>query len=185
MRRNHWILAIAILTLTVTISCGGGGGGGSTGGGTTIVAADFTPAVATPGANTVSALGSASSNIVTLSVMVTGTSGVYGASFDLVFDPSVAEFAGWSPGNLLETGGMQVTYQVNANQAGRVIVGVARTSGAGVDAGVSTALIQLRLRAIHEGTSSVRFENADLLNANNPPTEIVGISFSGGTMTAN
>ena len=31
----------------------------------------------------------------------------------------------------------------------------------------------------------IRFENADLLNANNPPTEIVGIQFTGGTMTAN
>jgi len=188
MRRIHWTVAVTILSLTlaVTISCGGGGGGdSSTGGGTTIVAADFTPLDLNPGANTVSAQGSASSNIVTLSVMVTGTSGVYGASFDLVYDPAVAEFAGYSPGNLLETGGQQVTYQVNAQQAGRVIVGVARTTGVGVNAGVSTALIQLRLRAIHAGASQIRFENADLLNANNPPTEIVGIAFTGGTLTAN
>ena len=132
MRRIHWTVAIAILTLTVTISCGGGGGDSSTGGGSTIVAADFTPTDLNPGANTVTVQGSASSNIVTLSAMVTGTAGVYGASFDLVFDPGVAEFAGHSPGNLLETGGQQVTYQVNAQQAGRVIVGVARTTGVGI-----------------------------------------------------
>ena len=88
MRRIHWTVAIAILTLAMTISCGGGGGDSPAGGGTTIVAADFTPTTLNPGANTVSALGSANSNIVTLSVMVTGTSGVYGASFDLVYDPS-------------------------------------------------------------------------------------------------
>ena len=185
MRRIHWTVAIAILTLAMTVSCGGGGGDDSIGGGSDIVAADFTPTDLNPGANTVSALGSSSSNIVTLSVMVTGTAGVYGAAFDLVYDPGVVEFAGWSPGNLLETGGQQVTYQVNANQAGRVIVGVARTTGAGIDAGVSTALIQLRLRATSSGTSPIRFENADLLNSNNPPTEIVGIAFTGGTLTAN
>ena len=70
-------------------------------------------------------------------------------------------------------------------EPGRVIVGVARTTGVGVDAGVSTALIQLRLRAIRSGTATIRFENADLLNSNNPPTEIVGIAFTGGTLTAN
>jgi len=102
-----------MLTLTVTISCGGGGDSGPTGGGTTIVAADFTPTELNPGANTVSALGSSSSNIVTLSVMVTGTAGVYGASFDLVYDPDVVEFAGYSPGNLLENGGQQVTAQID------------------------------------------------------------------------
>jgi hypothetical protein len=149
------------------------------------VAADFTPSDSNPGANTVSVMGSASSNIVTLNVMVTGTAGVYGAGFDLVFDPTMAEFAGYSPGNLLETGGQQVTYQINALQPGRVIVGVARTTGTGIDAGVSTALIQLRLRAKQAGTTEVRFENADLLNANNPPSEIVGIAFAGGTLTAN
>jgi hypothetical protein len=186
MRRKNWTVALAILTLTVTISCGGGGGGDSpTGGGTTIVAADFTPTELNPGANTVSALGSSRSNIVTLSVMVTGTAGVYGASFDLVYDPTVAEFAGYSPGNLLESGGQQVTYQVNAQQAGRVIVGVARTTGVGIDAGVSTALIQLQLRATSAGASAISFQNADLLNSNNPPTEIVGIAFTGGTLTAN
>jgi hypothetical protein len=97
----------------------------------------------------------------------------------------VVEFAGWAPGNLLETGGQQVTYQVNAQQSGRVIVGVARTTGVGIDAGVSTALIQLRLRATSAGTSAISFQNADLLNSNNPPTEIVGIAFTGGTLTAN
>jgi len=185
MRRIHWTVAIAILTLAMTISCGGGGGDSPGGGETNIFAADFTPTDLNPGANTVSALGSSSSNIVTLSMMVTGTSGVYGASFDLVYDPDVAEFAGWSPGNLLETGGQQVTYQVNAQQSGRVIVGAARTTGVGIDAGVSTALIQLRLRVTAAGVSQIRFENADLLNSNNPPTEIVGIAFTGGTLTAN
>jgi hypothetical protein len=35
------------------------------------------------------------------------------------------------------------------------------------------------------GTSQVRFERADLLNANDPPTAIGGIGFDGGTLIAN
>jgi hypothetical protein len=186
MRRFHWILIA--LFLTVTVSCGGGSGGGGVtggGGGSTIYAGSFTPAEPNPGANSVSLMGSASSNIVTLAVNVTGTNDVFGGSFDLVYDPTMAEFANWAAGSLLESGGHQVSYQVNAQQAGRVIVGVSRTTiGAGADAGISTALVQLRLRVIEAGSSSVRIENADLLDSQNPPGPIAGIAFSGGTLSA-
>jgi len=183
MSRIHWTVVIAIMTLALTLACGGGGGNVPT---HEIIEtgdlADFTPADPNPGANSVSVQGSVTTNIAMLSVMVTGTAGVYGASFDLIFDPDIAEFAGYAPGNLLEAGGQQVVYQVNAQQAGRVIVGVARTTGTGIDAGVSTALIQLRLRVKRLGVSQVRFEGAELLNSNNPPTEIVGIGFSKRTV---
>ena len=184
MSRIHWTVVIAIMTLALTLACGGGGGNVPT---DEIIRtgelADFTPANPNPGVNSVSVQGSVTTNIAILSVMVTGTAGVYGVSFDLIFDPDIAEFAGYAPGNLLEAGGQQVVYQVNARQAGRVIVGVARTTGTGIDAGVSTALIQLRLRVKEPGVSQVSFEKAELLNSNNPPTEIVGIEFTGGTLT--
>lgn len=184
MSRIHWTVVIAITTLALTLACSGGGGNVPT---DEIIEpgelADFTPANPNPGANSVSVQGSVTSNIAVLSVMVTGTAGVYGASFDLIFDPDIAEFVGYLPGNLLEAGGQQVVYQVNAHHAGRVIVGVARTTGTGIDAGVSTALIELRLRVKRLGVSPVSFEGAELLNSNNPPTEIVGIGFTGGTLT--
>jgi hypothetical protein len=63
---------------------------------------------------------------------------------------------------------------------------VARTTGIGIDSGVSTALIQLRLRVKQRlGVSQIRFESADLFHSNDPPTEIVGIEFFGGTLTVN
>lgn len=189
MSRSWGILSTVVMGVVLTLACGGGGGGdvvSGGGGGSTIVAASFTPEIASPGANNVSTVGSPNSNIVTVTVMVTGTSDVYGASFDLVFDPTVAEFVGWSPGTLLESGGRQVSYQVNSQLPGRVVVGASRTQPiGGADAGVSTGLIQLRLRANRAGTTSVRFENADLLDSQNPPQDIGGIQFSGGTLVAN
>lgn len=184
MSRNRWTAVIAIMTLALTLACGGGGANVPTDEITkTGDIAHFTPADPNPGANSVSLQASIATNIATLSVMVTGTAGVYGASFDLIFDPDIVEFAGYAPGNLLEADGQRVVYQINADQAGRVIVGVARTTGAGIDAGVSTMLIRLHLRVRQLGVSQISFERAELLNSNNPPTEIVGIGFTGGTLT--
>ena len=188
MRRIHALLAIAIvLALTGSTSCGGGGdSGASTNGGNTIYAGSFTPANPTPGANSVALAGSSNQNIVTLAVNVAGTNDVSGAAFDLTFDPAKAEFAGWSPGLLLEQGGHQVTYQMNSQQAGRVIVGVSRTTaGTGADAGIATPVVLLRMRVIGSGSSQIGFTNADLLNSATPPGAKSGISFSGGTLVSN
>jgi len=188
MRRTHALLAIAIvLALVGSTSCSGGGDtAASTGGGNTIYSGAFTPANPTPGANSVALSGSSNQNIVTLAVNVAGTDDVSGAAFDVTFDTSKAEFAGWSPGQLLEQGGHQVTYQLNSQQPGRVIVGISRTTlGSGADAGIATPVVLLRMRVIGSGSSQVGFSNADLLNSANPPAAKSGISFSGGTLVSN
>lgn len=184
MRRFQWATVPLILAVAASVSCGGGGDS-STGGSTTIYAGGFTPAEPNPGANSVSMFGSASSNIVTLAVNVAGTNDLSGASFDVTFDPAMAEFVNWSAGQLLEQGGHQVVYQLNSQQAGRVIVGISRTTvGTGANAGIPTAIILLRMRVTRAGSSTIAFENADLLNSGNPPAAKQGISFSGGTLTA-
>jgi len=188
MRRIQALLAIPmVLAVAASISCGGGGDSPSgTNNNTTIYSGTFAPDDPNPGANSVALSGSSNQNIVTLAVNVSGTNDVSGAAFDVTFDANKAEFAGWSPGLLLEQGGHQVAYQLNSQQAGRVIVGVSRTTvGAGASAGIATPLVLLRLRAIGAGNSPIGFSNADLLNAANPPATKSGISFSGGTLSAN
>jgi hypothetical protein len=188
MRRIHALLTIAtVLALAGSTSCGGGGDAApSTDGGNTIYSGSFTPDNANPGANAVALGGQGSQNIVTLAVNVAGTNDVSGAAFDLTFDPSKAEFAGWSPGLLLEQGGHQVTYQLNSQQSGRVIVGVSRTTvGSGANAGIATPVVLLRMRVIGSGNSQIGFANADLLNSASPPGAKSGISFSGGTLVSN
>jgi hypothetical protein len=191
MRRFNVSMIVLVLATTVLFSCGGGGGDksdvtGGGGGGSTILAGTFTPTTPSPGANTVSMSGSGTSNIMTLAVNVSGTNDVFGASFDVVYDPTMIEFVNWTTGRLLEAGGHQVTYQVNAQQAGRVVVGVSRTTlGTGASAGVATPLINLQFRLNEPGTSQVAFERAALLNTMDPPQSIGGIAFSGGTLAAN
>jgi len=186
MRRLRLLTILLILATAASVSCGGGGdsapGGG---GGTTIYSGSFTPDNANPGANTVSVAGSGNTNIVTLWINVSGTNDVSGAAFDVNFDPTMVQYAGWSPGQLLEQGNHQVTYQLNSQQSGRVIVGVSRTTaGTGANATVATPIIVLQFRVTRAGSSSLGFENADLLNSANPPVAKSGISFSGGTLTA-
>ena len=189
------IPSLLLVLLAVSLACGGSGG--ATGnavpgppGGSGNVAGDFTPDAQNPGANTVYTTGTpgsgANAALVTLHVFVNNTSDVFGASFDMTYDSSRAQFVNWSPGELLEFGGQSVTYQVNATQPGRVVVGVARTSGGvGVTSTGATRLINLTIRATQAGSSAVRLDNADLLGSQNPPQAKPGVAFFGGTLTAN
>ena len=194
MRYAH---LFTVLFVSIALACGGGGSGDSSGGvvgggggGSSNVAGSFTPGAQNPGANTVYLTGTtgsgANNSLVTLHVNVSNTSDVFGASFDVQYDPTMAQFVNWGAGDLLEFGGQSVAYQVNATQPGRLVVGVARTSG-GV--GVTTTgvrrLIDLTLRVTRAGNSQVAFLNASLLDSQNPPQTKQGISFFGGTLSAN
>ncbi|HXV75659.1 MAG TPA: cohesin domain-containing protein [Candidatus Polarisedimenticolaceae bacterium] len=181
---------LPLLLVTSLVACGGGGEtsglSGGPGGGSGILAGNFTPDNPDPGANTVSIHGSSNTNIVTLNVTVTGVTDVFGASFDVTYDPTMTEFVNWSPGSLLESNNQQVSYQINSQQAGRLVVGVARTTpSGGANAGISTGLVKLLFRVTQAGASQVRFERAGLLNSADPPQSIGGIVFAGGTLTAN
>ena len=163
-------------------------GGTSESGSTTNYAGSFVPDAQNPGANTVYMTGAAgtgsNANLVTLHVYINNTSDVYGASFDLTFDPSMAEFVNWTAGQVLEFGSQSVSYQINASTPGRVVVGVARTSGGvGVTVPDAEVLIHLTLRVTDAGSSSVSFQNPALLNSQNPPQPKTGVTFFGGTLT--
>lgn len=183
-----------IIMVAAALGCSGGGEGaasvvGGGGGGSTTVAGFFSSADPSPGANTVSTTGTSgsggSANLVTLNVNVTGTNDVFGAAFDLQFDPAMAEFVNWTAGNLLETGGQNVTYQVNATQPGQVVVGASRTGGtSGTNAAGTVTLIRLTLRVTQAGSSLVTLENGALYGSQSTQA-MPGIAFSGGTLAAN
>jgi hypothetical protein len=175
------------LVIACLLGCGGGGSGD--GGPSNNYAGSFTPDTQSPGANTVYTTGTSGSgsnaSLVTVNVIVNDTADIYGASFDVTFDPSKAQFVNYSAGELLEFGGQSVSYQVNATTPGRLVVGVARTSGGlGVTVTDARILIRLTLRVTDAGASAVRFGNPALLNSQNPPTPKSGIAFFGGTLTA-
>jgi len=174
-----WVLLVAV------VGCGGGGSSPSP---ASNFAGSFTPDAQNPGANTVYMTGTpgagSNASLVTLHVYVNDTSDVFGASFDLSFDPAMAQFVNWTAGQVLEFGGQSVSYQINASTPGRVVVGVARTSGGiGVTVPDAQALVHLTLRVTDVGSSSVQFTNPALLNSQNPPQPKTGVTFFGGTLT--
>ena len=189
----RWYIATpTLICLVVAVSCGGGGAAESPipedPGGTTTLAAGFTPEQDSPGDGTVAmALGGASGNLVTIEVNVTGVDDVFSADFDVTFDPDRAEFVNWSDGTLLESGGASTDYFLTATQPGSIIVGATRTGGAsgGVEVGSSQTLIHLVFRVTETGASTVAFQGGDLLDSQNLPQPIPGLSWHGGTLTGN
>jgi hypothetical protein len=184
---------LGLLVLATTLACGGGGDSGTDrgvfndSGSSNNLAADMTPDEPNPGSDDVSVetVGT-SGNLVTVAFTVTDTSDVFGAAFDVVFDPSMIEFAGWSPGRLLEHSGETAAYQVSSAVAGTVVVGASRQGSAtGSTASGTERLVELTFRSIAAGASGLTFRNSVLLNSQSPPQTIGGISWHGGTFTAN
>ncbi len=143
----------------------------------------FVPALASPAPQNVSvAAAAAADDSMTLAVNVTepGAS-VFGAAFDVVFDPTVIEFIGWDPGSVLEADGGTATYLVQSDP-GRVEVGASLQGGQGAGVPGTRPLILLTFRLLEEGNSGLEFENASLLDDGPPlPQPISGLSWFGGT----
>jgi len=184
---------LGLLVLASTLACGGGGDSGTDrgvfndSGGSNNLAGDMTPDESNPGSGDVSVETSGTSgNLVTVAFTVTDTVDVYGAAFDVVFDPSMIEFASWSPGRLLEHSGETASYQISSAVTGSVVVGASRQgSTTGANASGTERLVELTFRTIAAGSSTLTFQNSVLLNSQSPPQNIAGISWHGGTFTAN
>ncbi len=176
---------VLVVLASVAVACGGGGGG-STGG---VVgpsggplSATFIPDQPSPGNQTVAmAAGSASGDAFTVLVNVTGVSDVYGAAFDVDFNPSYVDYVGYSAGSLLEQGGVVVNYTVASPQAGSVVVGASRTGNVpGVDVTTSQTLVRLTFRVKTQGSFPLTFGNAALLDSGVHP--VAGLIWYGGSL---
>ncbi len=156
-------VAVASFLLAAASAACGGGGDGSTAGviEPATVAASFVADQPTPGAHTVSmASGASAGDEVVVRIDVTGQDGVWGAAFDVHFNPSYVEYVSYSAGNLLEQSGAFVTYTVQepAGSSGLVVVGVSLT-GTTPPVGTTTTrtLVNLRFRVKTQGTFPLSF----------------------------
>ncbi len=122
---------------------------------------------------------STSGNIVALAVNVTEMPDVHSAAFDLAFDSTAVEYTGHGPGSLLEQGGNVPTYQVSV-QAGRIVVGVARSGNTPSGTGSTEVLIELTFRVMGAGSFPLEFQNMQLLDSAQTP--IGGIDWSAGAV---
>lgn len=179
-----------LLALVFALGCGGGGddsgiGGGS--GGSNNLTANLIPEEPGPGSGSVSMQpGALSGNLVVIECTVTDANDVFGAAFDVTFDPTTAEYVSWAAGDLLEQGGQTVAYQVTNSAPGRLVVGASRAgSASGSTASGNRVVIELTFRVIAPGSSDVNWDNASLLDAQSPPQAISGVNWYAARFVAN
>jgi hypothetical protein len=174
---------IILSVVATTVACGGGGEGG----GGNVVTSNLTPSFVSDqvdaGGGIVSMTeDSVVGDVITIGILVTDAEEIYGAAFDLAYDPTVATFQGWAPGTLLEQGGNPPNYTVDAPRAGTVVVGASRTGNVpGVIAGGRT-LIRLTFKVLQPGNARLSFRSASLTDSRIPPEEIPGLSWFGGSL---
>lgn len=181
--------SVLVIVLVAGAACGGSSGDPvpGPGGGSSNLVAGFTPDQPSPGADTVALHeGASTDDIVTVRVAVTDVGGIFGAAFDLTYDPGRASFVNWTSGTLLEQGGHTPSYQVDGRTPGQVVVGASRQGSApAVDAVGTVPLIELRFRVTQAGTSQIAFQSPDLLDDQLQPQPIPGIQWFGGTLVGN
>lgn len=170
---------MAVLVLAALGTARGGAGSASP----ARVSAGFAPEKAKQGSNAVTmAEDSRSGDLVTIRVNGPGAVTVYGAAFDVAYDPSGADYIGWSKGTLLEQGGNAPNYTVALPQNGTVVVGVSRTGSTGAAAS-GQPIVSLTFRVRRSGAFPLAFRNAALYDSQNPPQPIAGISWLAGSLT--
>jgi hypothetical protein len=156
-------LSIALLAaVALCTSCSSGGGGGVI---PEPVDALFSPdAPAPPAASVTLQAGAATDDVVALEVAITGVSGVFSVTFDLVFDAAHAVYLGADEGAFLGSDGAESELLVSPGP-GRLIVGLSRVQDGvdgvpDLDAPGSELLLTLRFRVARAGTSRVDFDPA-------------------------
>lgn len=175
-----------ILALVAAPACGGGGGESDPGGSPTPIAASFAPDQSSPGSNTVAlAEGSKANDIVTVNVTLTGTSGVYGTAFEVVYDATHTSYVGFAPGTVFEQGGVATQYQITASPGAtppRIVIGISRTGSSGTNVSGTKVVVGLQFRVKQTGVFPMTIENAVVYDSQSTPQPIPGIAWYAGAV---
>ena len=177
---------VLLLALGVAPACGGGGGSAlDVGGSPSPLSASFVAEQPTPGAKTVSMLQASKSNdVVSVYVTLSDTSGVYGTAFEVAFDTAGAAYLGFTHGAAFEAGGGTPAYTVDGStNPGRIVVGVARTSGTTTNIVGSKAVLVLQFRVKQAGAFPVTLQNGIVYDGQVPPQPIASIQWFAGAIT--
>lgn len=176
-----------ILALVTAPACGGGGGADpGPGGSPTPVAASFVPDQPSPASNTVAmAEGSTSNDLVTVNVTLTGTNGVYGTAFEVVYDSTHTQYLDFAPGVVFEQGGAAPLYQITPKPGAtppRVVIGISRTGSTGTNVLGTKTVVSLQFRVKEAGVFPMSIENAVVFDSQATPQPIPGISWFAGAV---
>ena len=175
MRQFALLISVSMF---FTLCCGGGGGGGGNQVIPPSLVASFTPAKSTPDALDISLQKkSQSGDSFTIDVVITDVNNVYSASFDLVYDGALLDYLNYTEGNFLNDGA--TTSFLVSEQSGRLVVGATRLGQVpGVNAVGNKILMSIAFKVKKTGSTSVAFENNNLLNSTGAPIQV---EWFGGT----
>ncbi|MFH1962654.1 MAG: cohesin domain-containing protein [bacterium] len=102
---------------------------------------------------------------VTVSILIDTVVGLYGASFDIIFDPSLLQGVNITEGNFLNQDGLQTAFlRTIDNKNGKIIIGISRLEKAGGING-SGVLCSITFKTKGYGSSSLQFDNICLKDA--------------------
>jgi hypothetical protein len=151
--------------------------------GRSAIGAGFAPEANKPGDGSVAMVESSrSEDLVTILVVGSAPTAIFGAAFDVTYDSSGADYVGWAPGTLLEQGGSSPNYTVAPSRNGTVVVGASRTGALGAPA-LGQAIVSLTFRVRRAGAFALAFRNAALYDSRTPPQPIGGITWRAGALT--
>ncbi len=180
----------SIVLLSVLIAapaCGGGGGGGSDPAGSpTPVAAGFTPAQASPGADTAAmAQGTTNNDVVTVNVTLTGVNGAFGTAFEVVFDNAHTVFVGFTHGTVFGQNDNAPNYTVGVDpqNPNRIVAGISHTQNTVSNVGGTATMVGLQFRVKQAGSYPLSIQNAVVYDGQSTPQPIGGISWFAGSVT--
>jgi len=176
---NKLIVRILLLiALIVTPACSGSGGGSSLCVSFVGLAAPAAPSVSTQS-------GSSPCGMVVVQFYVTDVDDLFGAAFDVDYDPAEVSYVASSlstGGSILGSGGATITALADGSTAGKVVVGVSRTNPAmAIDVSGTQLLCSLTFQRVGTtGTSALTFSNERLFDDSMPPLEIPSVGWAGG-----
>ena len=106
----------------------------------------------------------------TVSINISAVSNLFGAAFDMIFNPAILQFISAQKGTFLEQDGVATNLLTVVSPPGDLIVGYSRLAINGVATGVSGSgvLMTLTFNALSAGASNLTFQNNSLCDASNP-----------------
>jgi len=178
---------LACFLLLALVNCGGGGGGGDDSGGGGVVA-DFAANCLNgdPCSNNAvtSQKGSASSNIVEVQLWLNKLNTTIGeASLDVGFDPTVADYQGYTEGTALGTSSQGTVFLVTEVGPGEVLVDIAPLGGKTPTS--PAMMVKLTFKVLKSSAgSNFSFRSPDTLNGSalfRPDGSIILLTNNGWT----
>jgi hypothetical protein len=127
-----------------------------------------------------------SGDVVMVQINITGIDNLFGVTFDVVYDHTLADYLDYYLDNsILDSDGRAVSPVFTEQQSGIIVAGIARNGAdaGGIDVTTTQELVTLAFRVTGADSSAIFFQNQSCDDA--ALQAIPGLTWAGGTLVAN